>query len=226
MKYTFTGFTSETIRFFKDLEINNNKEWFDANRKIYEINVRGKMKELCEALAPAMKNIDMDFDLRSQRCISRINRDIRFSKDKSPYKTHLWLAFMHPVKSEEWVSYPGFFLEFNAHAYTIGMGMYQPKKTVMDDIRDHIGYLSEEFKLETEKLLANGYKIGGEEYKRTIKNNLPEYFQPWYNRKGIFVSKQSLIGDEIFSSKFQEILETEFLSLEWFYNFLKQSQPE
>ena len=184
------------------------------------------MKELCEAMSPIMKTIDIDFDVSPQRCISRINRDIRFSKDKSPYKTHLWLAFMYPVKSQNWVNYPGFFLELNADGCTFGMGMYQPQKAIMDDIRDHMSYISDEFETETQKIIANGYELGGEEYKRTIKNNLSEYFQPWYNRKGLFVSKKILKDEFLLSSKFQQILETEFLSLTWFYNFLKQSQPE
>lgn len=227
MSNQFTGFTKQTLQFFKDLEVNNTKEWFDENRKTYEKEVRDRMKELCIAMTPAMKSIDVDFELRPHRCISRINRDIRFSKDKSPYKTHMWLAFSIPVSSEEWSNYPGYFLELNANQYVYGMGIYQPKRFVMDDIRDHISYRASEFEEITQKTVFDrGFLVGGEEYKRPIKNDLGEYFQQWYHRKGIFVSKACPIGDEVFSNEFQKKMEEDYKALEWLYNFFKESQPE
>lgn len=223
----FQGFTSDTFQFFRDLERNNNKEWFDKNRKRYEVEVRDRFKELCVSLTPAMKSIDIDFELRPHRCISRINRDTRFSLDKSPYKTHLWMTFMIPATSENWISLPGFFLELGAEQYIYGMGLYQPKRLVMDDFRDHMAYRAEEFREMTQKaVIDRGFTIGGEEYKRPIKNDLDEYFQQWYHRKGIFVTKTKTNGEEVFSSEFQKIIQEDFQALEWLYNFMKQSIPE
>lgn len=223
----FKGFTQKTFQFFKDLELNNTKEWFDENRKLYEVEVRDRFKELAIALAPAMKSIDVDFELRPHRCVSRINRDTRFSKNKDPYKTHLWMTFMQPATAADWVNYPGFFLELNGYQYVYGMGMYQPKRHVIDDIRDHISYRASEFQEMTQKtVLDRGFSVGGEEYKRPIKNELAEYFQQWYHRKGIFVSKSCPIGEEVFLGDFQKKIQEDFQALEWFYNFLKESQPE
>lgn len=227
MSNQFTGFTKQTIQFFKDLEVNNTKEWFDENRKTYENEVRDRMKELCVAMTPAMKSIDVDFELRPHRCISRINRDTRFSKDKSPYKTHMWMSFMQTATAADWVNFPGFFLELSGSQYVYGTGMYAPKRFVMDDIRDHISYRASEFREMTQKtVLDRGFSVGGEEYKRPIKNDLEEYFQQWYHRKGIFVIKTCPIGDEVFSNDFQKKLEADYKALEWLYNFLKESQPE
>ena len=226
MNYTFSGFTKDTFQFFRELERNNNKEWFDKNRKRYEVEVRDRFKELCISLVPAMKSIDVNFELRPHRCISRINRDIRFSQDKSPYKTHLWMTFMLPATAEQWISLPGFFLELGAEQYLYGMGLYQPKRVVMDDFRDHLSYRSEEFRKETEKILKRGFVVGGEEYKRPLKNDLDEYYQQWYHRKGIFVTKTKIIGEEALSSEFQQIIQEDFQALEWLYNFMKQSIPE
>lgn len=227
MNYTFRGFTKDTFQFFSELERNNNKEWFDKNRKRYEIEVRDRFKELCESLVPAMAAIDPQFELRPHRCISRINRDIRFSADKSPYKTHLWMTFMIPATSDQWIGLPGFFLELGAEKYMYGMGIYQPKRIVMDDFRDHMAYRAKEFQEVTQKtVIDRGFTVGGEEYKRPIKNELDEYFQEWYHRKGIYVHKTCPIGEEVFSSEFQKIIQEDFLSLEWLYNFMKQSIPE
>lgn len=227
MNYSFSGFTEDTFRFFKELGENNTKEWFDKNRKRYEKEVRDRFKELCIAFTPAMKSIDLDFDFRPHRCISRINRDTRFSKDKSPYKTHLWMAFMIPVGAGEWVDYPGFFLEIGAESYTYGMGFFHPKREVMNDFRDHIAYRADEFREVTQKtVLDRGFTIGGEEYKRPLKNDLDEYFQPWYHRKGIFVIKTLPLGEEAYSSAIQQKIQEDFMELEWLYNFMKQSIPE
>lgn len=227
MNYTFSGFSKDTFLFFKELGDNNTKEWFDANRKRYEKEVRDRFKELCLAFTPAMKSIDLDFELRPHRCISRINRDTRFSKDKSPYKTHVWMSFMIPIKAGEWVNYPGFFLEVGSDTYTYGMGFYQPKRVVMDDFRDHISYRAEEFKEMTQKTVFDrGFLLGGEEYKRPLANDLDEYFQQWYHRKGIFVIKTLPVGEEAFSSTFQKKIQDDFTQLEWLYNFFKQSVPE
>lgn len=223
----FKGFTPATFQFFKDLEMNNNKEWFDKNRKIYETEVRDRFKELCVSLIPAMRSIDPTFELRPHRCISRINRDIRFSADKSPYKTHLWMTFMIPSTSDQWISLPGFFLELGAKEYMYGMGIYQPKRTVMDDFRDHMAYRSKEFQEVTQKMVfERGFVVGGEEYKRPIKNDLDEYFQQWYHRKGIYAYKTCPVGQEAYSKEFQERIQEDFLALEWLYNFMKQSIPE
>lgn len=226
INYVFSGFTKKSVQFLKDLALNNNKEWFDEHREIYETELRDKMKELCIALTPQMLSIDESFEVRPHRCISRINRDIRFSKDKTPYKTNLWLAYSLPLSSQEWQNYPGFFFEFTADYCMYGMGIYQPKRYVMDDIRDHITYAAVEFKQETEKLLRNGFEIYGEEYKRKLENNLDDYYQPWYHRKGLALIKKIPHDNKIYSEKIKEQIEADFCSLEWFYNFLKQSQPE
>lgn len=225
MSDLFTGFSKETFQFFADLAKNNSKEWFDINRSVYEKEVKNKIKSFCISLVPTMSKIDSEFELTPSRCISRINRDTRFSKDKSPYKTHVWITFMHPVKCEEWKDYPGFFIEFNASRMLVGMGMYQPNRKIMDDIRDHISYKSDEFQKETSKLLKKGYHVFGEEYKKQLKNDLPEYFQQWYHRKGISVLKELPYTDSVYSAKILEEVTNEFKSLEWFYNFLKESQP-
>lgn len=91
----FSGFHPEAFRFFRRLARNNHKLWFDKNRHIYEQHVAGTLKGLFETLVPAMLDLHPDFDLsgKSGRNFSRINRDIRFARDKSPYRKNLYLLF-------------------------------------------------------------------------------------------------------------------------------------
>jgi uncharacterized protein (TIGR02453 family) len=219
----FKGFTPETFSFFNDLKENNYKEWFDEHKHIYEKEVLNPLKALVTTLSPVMYNIDPLFELRPHRCLSRIYRDIRFSKNKDPYKDFMWMAFQIPVTNDVWKDYPGYYLEISGEEYALGLGLFQPKKKVMDAFREEISYDAEEFRRVTQKaVLDRGYVINGEEYKRHIPNDLPEYFQPWIHRKGIWVSKHRPIGKELFSADFANLMKDDFVAMEWLYNFMKE----
>ena len=84
----FNGFTNKTIQFFKDLEKNNNKEWFEKNRDTYLENILNPMKALVEELSFTMLDIDTLIEVTPavNKTISRIYNDRRFAKNKPPYK--------------------------------------------------------------------------------------------------------------------------------------------
>ena len=91
-------FTRETFKFFKDLGRHNHKEWMDANRERYQTALVQPFRRLLEELAPAALELDTRFDTtgRTGANFSRINRDIRFAKDKTLYKTHMYVKFSVP----------------------------------------------------------------------------------------------------------------------------------
>ena len=90
----FLGFSEESVKFLKSLQNkkNNKKEWFEKHREEYEQYLKEPMKNLIDALAPELAKIDKDIVI-NYKSIFRINRDLRFSKDKTPYKTHYAAAF-------------------------------------------------------------------------------------------------------------------------------------
>jgi len=92
-------FTSETFRFFKDLSRNNSKSWMDANRERYKSSLVQPFRRLLEELSQDVLKLDSRFDVsgRTGPNFSRINRDIRFARDKTPYKTQMYLKFSVPV---------------------------------------------------------------------------------------------------------------------------------
>lgn len=92
-------FTRETFRFFKELGGNNHKPWMDENRERYQACVVQPFRRLLEQLTPAVLELDPRFDAsgRTGPNFSRINRDIRFAKDKTPYKTQMYLKFSVPA---------------------------------------------------------------------------------------------------------------------------------
>src|SRR5579863_3871640 len=95
-------FTRETFRFFRDLARNNKKVWMDANRERYLQTVVQPFRRLLEAVRPDVLQLDarLDTSARGGRNFSRINRDIRFAKDKTPYRPQMYLKFPAPFPGE------------------------------------------------------------------------------------------------------------------------------
>lgn len=95
-------FTRETFRFFKDLARNNRKVWMDENRDRYQSAVVQPFRRLLEELARTVLQINSEFDVsgRTGSNFSRINRDIRFAKDKTPYRTQMYLKFSVPASGD------------------------------------------------------------------------------------------------------------------------------
>ena len=93
MTNEFNGFTQDSFKFFDDLAANNNTAWFQANRERYDRHVVGVFRGLLQALEPFLLKLNPEFETsgKTNGNFSRINRDIRFSKDKSPYKSNYYL---------------------------------------------------------------------------------------------------------------------------------------
>jgi uncharacterized protein (TIGR02453 family) len=218
----FTGFSKETFQFFTDLEENNYKPWFDEHKPIYESEVLQPLKALAVALTPSFYEIDPQMDLRPNRMISRIYRDIRFSPDKTPYKKHMWISFQRPFQKQtpDWESFPGFYLEVGKEGIGYGMGLFAAKKKTMDSYRERVAYEQEHFREITAGLVdKHSFELGGEEYLRPLKNDLDAYFQPWIQRKGIYVTKSISVSDILFSEKLIKQLEKEFALIRPLYDF-------
>jgi uncharacterized protein (TIGR02453 family) len=96
-------FTSATFQFFKELGRNNSKTWMDANRERYQSDVVQPLRRLLEELSPNVLKLDSRFDTsgKTGSNFSRINRDIRFAKDKTPYRTQMYLKFSAPGRGDQ-----------------------------------------------------------------------------------------------------------------------------
>lgn len=120
----FAGFKPECFRFFHDLARNNNKPWFDEHRETYETHVTGAFRGLLAALEPALIELNPHFEIsgKTNANFTRINRDIRFSKDKSPYKSNYYLRVFDTRRSHQtdgWL-----YVGLSADALTVGFANY------------------------------------------------------------------------------------------------------
>jgi uncharacterized protein (TIGR02453 family) len=127
-----------TIKFLKDLKKNNNKPWFDANRKRYEEakkDFENFIQQVIDALGKKDKTIA---GIKAKDCLFRINRDIRFSKDKSPYKTNFGASINKGGKKA--FSTAGYYFHLEPGQCFVGGGMYQPEPDVLKKVRQEIDY--------------------------------------------------------------------------------------
>ena len=131
----FAGFPPNGFRFLKGLAANNSKDWFDANRAAYDDGLIEPAKAFIETIGPRLRRFapTVHAEPRVNGSIFRINRDVRFSKDKSPYKTTFDLWFWEG--SKRGFDAPGFFLRLEPKRLLIGSGMHHLEKAGLDRFR-------------------------------------------------------------------------------------------
>lgn len=124
MAGSFAGFSSESFQFFRELAKNNNKPWFDGHRDVYETQVVGAFRGLLAALEPALLELNPEFELsgKTNANFSRINRDIRFSKDKAPYKSNYYLYVYDARRSRK--TDANLYVGLSADCLTVGFTTY------------------------------------------------------------------------------------------------------
>lgn len=132
-----------TIRFLKELKKNNNKNWFDQHRKTYEA-AKADFAVFVQAVIDKHGKKDPGISqLRAKDCMFRINRDIRFSKDKSPYKTNFGASINQGGK-KAWNT-AGYYFHLEPGGSFAGGGIYMPEPDVLKKIRQEIDYNLPEF---------------------------------------------------------------------------------
>src|SRR5436309_15895072 len=136
-------FTKRSLTFFRQLARSNEKAWFEAHRTDYENEVRAPMRELIEDLDVRFARFAPEITGDPKRSMFRINRDIRFSKDKSPYKTHVACWFRHQgashkVGGEAEEGSAGLYFHLQPGKSFVGGGIWMPPRPALNKIRDAI----------------------------------------------------------------------------------------
>jgi uncharacterized protein (TIGR02453 family) len=134
---------SSTLKFLKDLKKNNNKPWFDAHRKQYE-TARNDFENFIQSVLDKQGKNDPDLKgLAAKKCLFRINRDIRFSKDKSPYKTNFGASMDKGGKKS---GFAGYYFHLEPGKSFLGGGLWMPSADALKKVRQEIDYCFDEFK--------------------------------------------------------------------------------
>lgn len=178
-------FDQDFQAFFKDLKANNNRDWFQDNKKRYEKSVKAPFQKFVADAIDRMQGYDPTCKIQPKDAIFRIHRDIRFSKDKTPYKTQVSAVVGRGGKKE--MALTGMYIEIgDGHARVYG-GVYMPTKDQLQAIRQEILYNQEDFsKLIKDKGFVKYFKeIRGEKNKR-----LPSEFVEIQDEQPLIANKQ------------------------------------
>ncbi|NNC93940.1 MAG: DUF2461 domain-containing protein [Chitinophagales bacterium] len=191
MKY----FSKDFALFFRELEKNNDRDWFQANKKRYETNVKKPFEEFVEACIKEASKIDPEIRITPKEAIFRIHRDVRFSKDKSPYKTHLGAVISKGGRKNHEI--PGYYVHASGKNLMLGGGAYFLSKEMLYKVRQEISYSKKEFsKIINAKSFQDLYgEIKGEKNKI-----LPKEFKEEAKEMPILANKQFYFMTELKSS--------------------------
>lgn len=178
-------FNKQFFTFFDGLKKNNSKEWFEKNRPVYEQEVKAPFKRLVEDLTVKMLKDLPELNTNPSKAIFRINRDIRFSNDKSPYKTNVG-AILSRTGTKDQI-YPGYYMHFGAEDCIVGGGKYFCDKDELVKIRQEIFYNNKEFvKLLNDKPFKSSYgNLEGEKNKV-----LPPDYEEFAKEQPLIANKQ------------------------------------
>jgi uncharacterized protein (TIGR02453 family) len=146
----FRGFGPEALRFLRRLARNNRKEWFERHRPIYETEVRDPMRALVEEMDVRLARLAPELTGDPKRSVFRIHRDIRFSADKSPYKTHAACQFYHHdagrgAGQDAAGAGAGLYFQLADGECFVAGGMWMPARPALDRIREAIADAPDEF---------------------------------------------------------------------------------
>lgn len=168
---SFSGFPKEGIQFLTDLADNNNREWFQANKTLFQEKLQKPAQQFVVTLGMRLQEISngLQYDTRinGSGSLMRIYRDTRFSKDKTPYKTNISMSFWEGAGKK--MANPGFFIRFEPGGGGIYVGQHVFDKVKLKAYREAV--VDEEMGSELEEALAKvkasgDYEVGGEHYKR------------------------------------------------------------
>lgn len=185
MPSTFSGFSSKAIGFFRQLEKHNDRPWFNAHKELFDTEVRQPMVELVGLMCDEFRRFAVDYlPEKPEKAIYRIYRDTRFSKDKTPYKTHIAAQFQHRRVPRNRGA--GFYFELSHQHLGIAAGMYMPEPEQLMAVRQALAERSEEFaKLCGDRTLVKLFgDLQGDSLARVPKGFDPESpAAEWLRRK-------------------------------------------
>ena len=165
------------FEFFRDLTENNDREWFNANKGRYESEVRDPLLRFISDFETKLHAISPHFvaDARlSGGSLFRIYRDVRFSRDKTPYKTQAGVQFRHEVGKD--VHAPGFYLHLDPSNALSGGGIWHPDAPTLTKIRDAIvGKASEWEAITNDERILSTHQFGGDSLKRPPRGFDPDH---------------------------------------------------
>jgi uncharacterized protein (TIGR02453 family) len=218
-------FDPEFFAFLVDLEDNNDRDWFQANKERYRRSVQEPLLRFIEAFGEPLRAISPRFvaDPRpSGGSMFRIYRDVRFSKDKSPYKTHAAAQFRHQEGRD--VHAPGFYLHLEPDNVFVGAGIWHPAGPTLAAVRDAIVERSDDWSSAISgREFTAAHSLGGESLKRPPRGYDPDHPQIEHLKRKDFVAFRSFSQKQACRADFIERVADSYRASSPFVRFLAEA---
>ncbi len=180
----FPGFPPAALSFFSQLEKNNRKEWFEKKKELYDEQVKTPMIALVEALGQEMLRFAPDYIPEPKKAVFRIYRDVRFSKDKTPYKTNIAASLWRQSLGKN--DGASFYVSLDHKELLVAGGVYMPSPEHLKILRLHIAERYETLR----KILANRKRIQlAGELQGDSATRLPKGFLPGHPAEDLLKRK-------------------------------------
>ncbi len=225
----FSGFPEETIRFFLDLAAHNEASFFKSHQDEYLSYVRQPFYQLIAELAPTARQVIPDAETRPDKCLCRIHRDTRFSKDKSPYRDHMWFLLRRSGEARE----PSimYWRALSPCGMGGGLGTWGPNRPMMDVLRRRIA----EHPRQVQSVLkqcalpdaTKGLQMQGERYQRMkVPDGVPKALGQLYTCKSLYIQRVDAPLRDAYSPELAQKIKADILRLGPMYHWMRSAADE
>ena len=221
-RQTFSAFPKEGLQFLRSLKRHNNREWFQEHKGIYETHVKVPINQLIEALSLDFREFAPEMVASPKVSAYRIHRDTRFSKDKTPYKTHVAAVF--PPSSFGKHEGAAFYLQIDPSRLLIGGGVYMPVPEDLQAIRNHISENPRRFEsiIESHSFTKMFGVVEGEQLTRVPRGFNSEHPAAEYLKFKQFLASRNFDGKVAVSPGFYKLVLETFKGMTPFIRFLNE----
>lgn len=223
----FAGFPEETIRFFLDVRYHNEPTFYKEHQDEYNAFVKEPFFALIEDVGQAMSAVAPDLELRPNKCLSRLRRDTRFSKDKSPYRDHLWFIYHRAGASKD--TSVMYWFELGPEWVTWGLGFWGMNRPAMDALRRRMVEKPAEVlrALRQSRVPDENLQLLGERYQRMKPpDGLPLELAMLYPSKDLYIKRVNVPMTLCYQPELATAVKDDFLRLKPLYTLLRSVADE
>lgn len=224
MAERFPGFHPRLFQFLAELEEHNDREWFGEHRERYERDVREPARAFIRAMAPALQALSpalVASDKKVGGSLMRVHRDVRFSPDKSPYKTNVGIQFRHRAGKD--VHAPGLYVHLALDSCFLGSGLWRPEREALGRIRSAIAERPEAWKKIWRAKGLAPWSLGGETLTRPPRGVDPEHPLIAEIKRKDFIAICEIEHDAVLDPGFPRLVASRFRATRPFLGFLTQA---
>jgi uncharacterized protein (TIGR02453 family) len=218
----FATFKPESLVFLKELSLNNNREWFAANKQRYEELVLDAALEFIQAMQAPLAKIAPHFTAIPKRMggsLMRVYRDTRFSRNKAPYKTNIGIQFRHENARD--VHAPGYYVHIDPDEVFLGVGMWHPETDALAAVRRRIDAKPAEWlRARDDRKFQRHFELGGESLSRPPRGISKDHPLLDDLRRKDFIAVKNLETTDPLQANFQKEVEAAFAAATPFMTFL------